>query len=141
MPNINTNLPLDQRVELFLAGSPHAVIGASSNRTKYGNKVLRVFQQNGRPVFPVNPRAEQIEGLRAYPDLASLPQKPYGISIITPPPITEQIVEQAASLGIKHIWMQPGAESARAIALAQQHDINCIAGDACILVVLRFREG
>lgn len=141
MPNINTSLPLDQRVELFLAGSPHAVVGASSDRGKYGNKVLRVYQQNGRPVFPVNPRAEQIEGLRAYPDLASLPQKPHGISIITPPPITEQIVEQAASLGIKHLWMQPGAQSARAIALAQQHDINCIAGDACILVVLRFREG
>ena len=141
MPDTAANLPLDQRIEQFLAGAPHAVVGASADRAKYGNKVLRVYQQRGRPVFPVNPHAKQIEGLQAYRDLASLPQKPHGISIITPPPITEKIVEQAAALGIKHLWMQPGAESERAIALARQHHMNCIAGDACILVVLRFREG
>ncbi|MFK7789564.1 MAG: CoA-binding protein, partial [Phycisphaeraceae bacterium] len=71
-------------VDAFLNGEPFAVIGASTNREKYGNKVLRVYQQNNKPVYPINPRAEEIEGLKAYPDLASLPELPHGISIITP---------------------------------------------------------
>ncbi len=140
MPDTFSTLSLQERVELFLAGDPHAVVGASADRGKYGNKVLRVYQQSGRPVFPVNPVANEIEALTAYPDLRSLPVMPHGISIITPPPVTEKIVEQAAVLGIKHLWMQPGAENARAVELARRHGMNCIAGDACILVVLRFRE-
>ncbi|MEX2216287.1 MAG: CoA-binding protein [Phycisphaeraceae bacterium] len=131
---------LSDRIHAFLDGSPHAVVGASTNRAKYGNKVLRVYQQHAREVFPVNPRADQIEGLKAYPDLASLPQVPHGISIITPPAITEDIIEQAGELGIKHVWMQPGAENDASVERARDLGMNVIAGDACLLVVLGYRE-
>lgn len=127
-------------IDAFLNGSPFAVIGASTNRDKYGNKVLRVYQQNNKPVYPINPRAEEIEGLKAYPDLASLPEKPHGISIITPPAVTEQVVKQAVELGIEHIWMQPGAESEQAIDYAQKNDVNVIANGACALVVMGYTE-
>ena len=100
-----------KRIEMFLDGSPFAVVGASTDRAKYGNKVLRVYQQNSREVYPVNPRAQEIEGLKAYADLASLPVVPHGISIITPPAVTEQVIEEAGELGVTHAWMQPGAES------------------------------
>lgn len=133
-------MDLDQRIDAFLDGSPHAVIGASTNRDKYGNKVLRVYQQNDRPVFPVNPRAEEIEGLKAYPDLKSLPQKPHGISVITPPEITRSIVEEAAKLGIKHIWMQPGAEFENAEQRGEELGVSIIAGNACALVVMGYHE-
>src|SRR5438477_6987528 len=96
-----------EQINAFLAGAPHAVVGASSDRSKYGNLVLRSYVQAGRPIFPVNPGAEEVEGLKAYPDLASLPEKVHGVSVITPPRVTESIVEQAGSLGIKHIWLQP----------------------------------
>ncbi|NIP86109.1 MAG: CoA-binding protein [Planctomycetales bacterium] len=131
---------MDPQVEQFLAGGPHAVVGASPNRAKYGNKVLRVYQQTGRPVFPVHPTADEIEGLKAYPDLASLPEPVYGVSVITPPAVTEQIVRQAVALGIRHLWMQPGAESDEAIAAAREGGINVIAGGPCLLVVLGFRD-
>ena len=130
----------EQRIERFLDGAPHAVVGASTNRDKYGNKVLRVYQQNDRPVYPVNPKADQVEGLKAYPDLASLPETPHGISIITPPKVTEMVVEEAAKLGISNVWMQPGAESEAAIARAEELGLNLIASGACALVVLHFTE-
>ena len=127
-------------IDAFLSGGLFAVVGASTNREKYGNKVLRVYQQNDRPVYPINPRAEVIEGLKAYPDLASLPEVPHGVSIITPPVITEQIVEQAVGMGIKHLWMQPGAESIKAVNDARKNGVNVVANGPCVLVVLGYRE-
>lgn len=129
-----------EKIQAFLEGTPHAVVGASRDRSKYGNKVLRVFLQNGLAVFPVNPNANEIEGLKSYPNLASLPQQVHGVSIITPPEITEAIIEQAGQLGIKHIWLQPGAESNTAIQRAAYWDMNLIAGGPCILVSLRYHE-
>ncbi len=129
-----------QRIEEFLSGSPHAVVGASRDRSKYGNKVFRVYLQNGRPVFPVNPNAQTIEGQAAYADLSSLPSNVHGISVITQPEVTEQIIEQAAELGIKHVWLQPGAESRGAMERAEQLGLNLIAGGPCVLVVMGYRE-
>ena len=67
--------PLPERIRRFLAAGPWVVVGASSDRSKYGNKVLRCYQQHGRePLYAVNPREQEIEGLRAYPNLAALPE-------------------------------------------------------------------
>lgn len=132
---------MDELIDAFLAGDAFAVVGASRDRQKYGNKVLRSYQQAGRTVFPVNPHADEVEGQRCYPDLASLPQSVHGISIITPPPVTESIVEQAADQGIRHLWMQAGAESPRAIELAAARGLNLIHSGPCVLVVQGFREG
>ena len=133
-------MDLQERIERFLDGSPHAVVGASRHRAKYDNKVLRVYLQNDRQVYAVNPNAEQVEGLEAYPNLGSLPQSVHGVSVITPPAVTETVVEQAAQLGIRHVWMQPGAESDQALEHAEASGINVIAGDACLFVVLGFHE-
>lgn len=133
-------MPLERQIEQFLAGLPHAVVGASRDRAKYGNKVLRVYMQNNRPVYPVNPNAQTVEGLACYPDLASLPEKVHGISIVTPPEVTERIVEQAGELGIENVWMQPGAESERAVARAGELGMNVIAGGPCALVTMGYRE-
>lgn len=128
------------KINQFLAGKRFAVVGASANREKYGNKVVRVYQQRGLEVVPVNPSGGEIEGLTAYADLASVPGTIDGISIITPPKVTETVVAQALSLGIKNIWMQPGAESPAAVELAEQAGANVIAGGPCILVMLRFHD-
>lgn len=129
-----------QQIDDFLAGDRFAVVGASRDRAKYGNKVLRVYQQDNREVFPINPNTDEVEGLASYADLASLPEAVHGISIITPPNVTESVIEQAGELGIKHIWMQPGAESATALARADELGMNVIAGGPCLLVVLGFHE-
>ena len=127
-------------IEQFLSRDSFAVVGASRDRGKYGNMVLRTFLQNGRTVFPVNPHADQVEGLPSYPNLAALPRQVDAISIITPPHITEHVIEQAADLGIHNVWMQPGAESAAAIQKAEDAGMNVIAGGPCLLVVLGFRD-
>lgn len=127
------------RIQAFFAGSPHAVVGASRDRSKYGNMVLRAFQQNGLVAFPVNPHADRVEGVKAYPDLASLPEAVHGVSVITPPQVTDAIIEQAGRLGIKNVWLQPGAESELAVHRATQLGMNVIFGGPCVLVALRFR--
>ena len=128
------------KIETFLAGRRFAVVGASSNRAKYGNKVLRAYLQNGLEVVPVSPNSDEVEGLKSSSDLKSLPDPVDSISIVTPPPVTEQVVEQAIELGIKNIWMQPGAESERAVEHAERAGVNVIAGGPCVLVALGYRE-
>ena len=131
---------LQEEIESFLAGNVFAVAGASSDRAKYGNKVLRCYQQAGRKVYAIHPREKEIEGAPTFAKLADLPERVHGLSIITPPPITERLVEEAALAGVKHIWMQPGAESAAAITRAKELGMNVIAGGPCLLVVLGFKE-
>jgi len=129
-----------ENIQRFLAGKRFAVVGASQDREKYGNKVLRVYQQNKLEVVPVNPTANEIEGLQVYADLSAIPGSIDGVSIVTRPAITEQVVQDAIERGIKNIWMQPGAESERAVKLAEQSGANVIAGGPCVLVALRFQE-
>lgn len=133
-------MSVTDRIQSFLASGPYAVVGASVDRSKYGNKVLRCYQQHGREVYPINARAEEVEGLKAYPSLAALPVPVKAISVITPPAITEQVVRDAAAAGVTHIWMQPGAESDEAIRLAEASGMAVIAGGPCLLVVLGYHE-
>jgi uncharacterized protein len=127
-------------VARFLESAAYGVVGASPRRHKYGNKVLRCYQQNGRRAIPVNPREQQIEGVACVASVLDLPDDVQSLSIITPPQVTEQVVEQAIQRGIQHVWMQPGAESARAVAACRAAGINVIADGSCVLVVLGYRE-
>lgn len=131
---------MEERIKTFLAGDRFAVAGASRDRSKYGNKVLRAYQQAGKHVVPVNPNVEEVEGLAAAAEVSELDGTIDGISIVTPPKITEQIVTAAIDKGIKNVWMQPGAESETAVEHAEQAGLNVIHGGPCILVTLRYRE-
>lgn len=134
-------MSIEKQIEQFLAAPLFAVIGASTNRDKYGNKVLRCYQQNDRSVIPVHPKERQIEGLNCVASIAELPAEVESLSVITPPAITEKIVVQAAAKGIKNIWMQPGAESPKAVQYCQEQGVNIIADGSCLLVVLKYHEG
>ncbi len=131
---------IEKRIEDFLKAPRFAVVGASTDREKYGNKILRCYQQNGREVVPINPRGGLIEGLEAKIALAELDDpKSHALSVITPPPISLKVVEEAAGLGIRRIWLQPGAESQAVLDRAAELGIELIAGGPCLLVVLGFR--
>ena len=131
---------LQERIERFLAARRFAVVGASRDRAKYGNKVLRAYLQNGRDVVAVNPNVDRIEGVPSYADLRSLPEPVDAVSIVTPPAVTGRVVDEAAELGIRHVWLQPGAESDPAIARAEGAAMDLIAGGPCVLVALGFRD-
>lgn len=127
-------------IAAFLASGSFAVVGASADRAKYGNKVLRCYLQHGLPVVAINPHETEIEGVACAARLADAPGRPRAVSIITPPAVTDAIVDQALELGIEHLWMQPGAESEAAIARARARGANVIAHGPCVLVVLGFRD-
>jgi predicted CoA-binding protein len=127
-------------IKTFFASRAFGVIGASTDRTKFGNKVLRCYLQKNKKVYPVNPKEKLIEGIPCVASIAELPGAVKSISIITPPAITERIVDEAIAKGIKNIWMQPGAESDQAIENCKIHNINVIAGGPCILQLLRFHD-
>jgi predicted CoA-binding protein len=124
----------------FLDSPAYGVVGASPRRHKYGNKVLRCYRQNGRRAIPVNPREAQIEGAACVASVLDLPDDVQSISVITPPAVTERVVEQAIAKGIANVWMQPGAESEAAVAACRQAGINVIADGSCVLVVLGYRD-
>ncbi len=130
-------MTLQEQVAAFLAAEPFAVVGASADRGKFGNRVLRHLMAHGRKVYPVNPTAKEIEGLPAWPSLSELPEPVQAVSIITPPAVTEAVVREAADLGIRHIWLQPGAESPQAVEYAVGQGLNVIAGGPCLLVEYR----
>ena len=120
-------------IEKFFAAPPVAVVGASDNPAKYGHKIYAVLLAHGFKAYPVNPRAKTILGRPAFPNLAALPERVTSVSIVTPPHVTEGVVNEAIALGVENIWMQPGAEHAGAIAKAAQAGLNVIAGGACLL--------
>ncbi|MFT5731531.1 MAG: putative CoA-binding protein [Planctomycetota bacterium] len=124
----------------FLSGETFAVAGASTDRSKYGNKVLRCYLQHGRHVIPVHPKESEVEGQACYASVADIPVEVHGLSIITPPSITLKVVENALEAGVRNFWMQPGAEHPAAIQMAEEAGANVIHGGPCLLVVLGYRE-
>jgi predicted CoA-binding protein len=129
-----------ERIDMFLDSRAYGVVGASANRDKYGNKVLRCYLQNGYRAIPVNPKEKEIEGIPCVATVMDLPDDVKSISLITPPHVTEKVVELAVQKGIEHVWMQPGAESPAAVETCLRNNINVIADGSCILVVLGYRE-
>ena len=120
----------------FLAAQSFAVAGASRDRSKYGNRVFLALLASGRTAYPLNPSAPEVEGHAAYASIADLPEVPESLSIITPPRVTRQVVQQAIAAGIQNIWMQPGAEDSQASQLALKAGLNIIDDGSCILVQL-----
>ncbi|WP_298269579.1 CoA-binding protein [Geobacter sp.] len=133
-------MSVKDQIDTFLKSQEFGVVGASADRHKYGNKVLRVYQQKGLRAIPVNPKESEIEGVPCVASVLNLPDTVKSLSVITPPPVTEQVVEMAKQKGIENIWMQPGAESDAAVEACRRAGINVIADGTCILVVLGYRD-
>ena len=133
-------MTIKQQLEKFLESPAFGVVGASTNRHKFGNKVLRCYLQHGRTAVPVNPNETEIEGVASVATIGDLPAEVKSISMITPPAVTAQLVPLAIAKGIENIWMQPGAEHPDAVALCREVGINVIADGSCLLVVLGYHD-
>jgi predicted CoA-binding protein len=138
--NRENAMSVREQIDQFLSAAAFGVVGASSNRQKYGNRVLRCYLQNGKRAVPVNPKEAEIEGIICVASVDDLPADVTSLSMITPPAVTEQLVPRAIVHGIRNIWMQPGAESPAAVALCREKGINVIADGSCLLVVLGYRD-
>jgi len=117
----------------FVSQRSLAVVGVSRKGNKFGNTAYRELKAKGYQLVPVHPQAETLEGDRCVKNLASLPASVGGVLVIVPPQQAEQVVQEAAAAGIKHVWLQQGAESQAAIRLAESKGMSVIAGE-CILM-------
>jgi predicted CoA-binding protein len=109
-----------------------AIIGASTDRNKFGNKAVRAFQQQDYEVFPVNPKEETVEGLRAYKSIADVPGRLQKISVYLPPPVLLKVLPDIAAKGCDELWLNPGTESDEVLAEAERLRLNVI--QACSIV-------
>jgi predicted CoA-binding protein len=109
-----------------------AVIGASSDRRKFGNRAVRAFVRQGYTVIPINPREDQIEGLKVYKTILDVPGPVDMASFYLPPDIGEQVIDDVARKGVGEIWLNPGSESERLIRRARALHIEPIV--ACSIV-------
>lgn len=110
-----------------------AILGASTDRTKFGNKSVRAHQAKGFTVYPVNPKADEIEGIKAYPSLAEIPAgKLDRVSVYLPPAVGVKVLPQIAERGCDELWLNPGTESDELVAEAERLGLNVI--QACSIV-------
>lgn len=114
-----------------------AVVGASNDPTKYGNVIVRNLAAKGYTVLPVNPREKEIAGLPAFPDLASVPGPIHLVDVVTPPPVTRHVLEEAARLGLPAVWLQDGSYDDAALAVAAAAPYKTVY-EACIMVASNF---
>ena len=111
-----------------------AVIGASSNRQKFGNRALRAYREQGYTVVPINPNESEVEGMKTYGSVLDFPGTIDMASFYVPPDIGERVIAEIAQKGIAEVWLNPGAESDALIARAKSLNINPII--ACSIVAI-----
>ena len=116
-----------------------AVIGASRDRNKFGNKCVRAYLEAGYEVFPVNLHETEIEGLPTVPFLRLLPRKPDRISIYLPPEKTATLLSELTSYPESEIWFNPG--SANAVTLAEAERLGLRFEPGCSIVDVGLSPG
>jgi len=110
-----------------------AILGASQDRSKFGNKAVRVFADKGYTVYPVHPKADTIEGHKVYRTISEVPEEHLDmVSLYLPPAIGIQVLEDIAEKGTVELWVNPGAESDELIEKAESLGLTVIA--ACSIV-------
>lgn len=105
-----------------------AIIGASANPEKFGNKAVRAYVQQGWIVYPVNPKESTIEGLPVYKSVREIPGEVDEASIYLAPHLVSAVLNEIAHKGIRKVWLNPGCEGDDAIERAEELGLEAIVG-------------
>jgi predicted CoA-binding protein len=124
---------MEKLLSEFLGCQNFAVIGSFRSPEKYAYKIVQCLLKKGKAVFPVNPNTKEVLGLPCCPDITLLPIKPDVVNLVTQPEVTENIVRECLALGITRVWMQPGAESKKAVSFCEANGIMVVY-NTCILL-------
>ena len=109
------------------------ILGASRSREKFGNKAVRAFAAQGKQVYPVNPYADEIEGLKAYRTLEELPAVSVDrVLIYLPPVVGISLLEDIRKLNPAEVWLNPGSESPELLEKAEEIGLPVI--QACSIL-------
>jgi predicted CoA-binding protein len=109
-----------------------AIIGASSNRAKYGNKALRAYERQGYRVIPINPNEVEVEGHRTFASVLDVPEPIDMATVYVPPEIGVRVLEDIAKKGIPEVWLNPGADEPEVVARARELGLQPVI--ACSIV-------
>ena len=127
------------QIHAMLSLKVWAVVGATDNKEKFGYKVFNLLKKAGYRVFPVNPGLDSVLGEKCYPSLTALPVKPDAVNFVVPPKVGEPIIAECVALGIKNVWLQPGANGDNVVNAAKKEELNVI-HKSCILVEVRKQD-
>ena len=116
-----------------------AIVGASSNREKFGNKSLRAHVQQGFDVYPVNPKGGEIEGLKVYTALADIPVELDRVSLYLPPSVGFAMIDEIAAKGCGEVWLNPGSESREFVDRAAELGLKVV--QKCSIVAIGCSPG
>jgi len=122
-----------KQIQEFIASEPIAMAGVSRNPKKFGFAAFRELKEKGMKIFPVNPHATEIHGVKVFPDIKSLPEEVKGLIIMTNKKQTPGVIQEAKEKGIKQIWIQQMAENSEALRALEDSGINYITKE-CILM-------
>ena len=113
-----------------------ALVGASNNPTKYGNKILLDLVSKGYNVAPINTKEDTIAGIKSYKNVLDLKESPSIINFVVPPSIGFQVTKELVENKFDNFWYQPGAESEKISYFLNENKKNFI-DDKCIMIVTR----
>lgn len=111
-----------------------AVIGASSNRDKFGNKALRAFENQGYTVIPINPNEKEVEGHAAYASVLDVPGAIDVATLYIPPRYGVRVMEQLAQKGVAKVYLNPGADGSEVVKRARELGLNAI--QTCSIIAI-----
>ena len=109
-----------------------AIVGASPDRRKFGNKALRAFRQAGYRAIPITPHHAEVEGERAYATVLDFPETIDVATVYVPPEVGVEVVESLAAKGIVEVWFNPGADAGPVLARARALGLRPI--QACSII-------
>lgn len=119
-------------IENFLRGKRIGVAGVSRNRNQPANAIYRRLRDAGYQVFPVNPKADELEGAPCYPDVVSLPEPIDGVVVATHPNVAVEVVRQCGERGVGSVWFHrsfgAGSVSEEAVRECEELGLDCIVG-------------
>jgi uncharacterized protein len=120
------------KAEEMLQAKTWAVVGATDNQSKFGYKIFKFMVDRGFDVYPVNPGIKEVYGKICYESLSALPVKVDAVDVVVAPRIGERIMKDCSELGIRNVWLQPGADAASVVQVAKELNLTVVTD--CIMV-------
>jgi predicted CoA-binding protein len=120
-------------IESFLNQPAFGIVGVSRSGKGFGNLAMRELRRKGYQLYLVHPHADLIDGERCYRRVGDLPEPVGALLVVVPPAQAVEVVREAAARGIRHIWLQQGAESPEVLRVCAELGLETVAGE-CILM-------
>jgi len=122
-----------EQIDIFLKAKKFAIAGVSRNKAKFGNQVFEQLRNKGYEIIPINPNADEINGVKCLKSVEELPPHIDSLLLTTPKSESNTVLEQALRRGIKNIWIQQGGQTPESLRIAEEHGQEIITGK-CIFM-------